>query len=58
MEGGIAETILDYAENNKVDLIIMSTHGRSGPSRWAFGSVAEKVVRHAPCPVLVVRARD
>jgi nucleotide-binding universal stress UspA family protein len=51
---GAAEGILDYAENNEVDLIIMSTHGRSGVSRWAMGSVADKVVRHAKVPVMTV----
>jgi len=51
---GAADAILDYAQNNKVDLIIMSTHGRSGISRWAFGSVADKVIRHSKVPVLTV----
>lgn len=50
----IAEAILDYAEKNNVELIVMSTHGRSGPSRWAFGSVTDKVVRTSPIPVLTV----
>jgi nucleotide-binding universal stress UspA family protein len=49
-----ADVILDYAVNNDADLIIMSTHGRSGISRWAFGSVSEKVVRHSTVPVLTV----
>ena len=49
-----AELILDYAENNTIDLIVMSTHGRSGITRWAFGSVADKVVRHSKSPVLTV----
>ncbi len=49
-----ASRILDYANNNKIDLIIMSTHGRSGISRWAFGSVTEKVVRHSMVPVLTI----
>jgi nucleotide-binding universal stress UspA family protein len=49
-----ADLILDYAKNNDIDLIVMSTHGRSGPARWAFGSVADRVVRHAKCPVLTV----
>jgi nucleotide-binding universal stress UspA family protein len=48
-----ADVILDYANQNSVDLIIMSTHGRSGISRWFFGSVAEKVTRHATIPVLI-----
>jgi nucleotide-binding universal stress UspA family protein len=54
LEGRAAETILDYAEKNNIELILMSTHGRSGISRWTFGSVADKVVRHSPVPVLVV----
>jgi nucleotide-binding universal stress UspA family protein len=49
-----AEVILDYADKNDVDLIVIATHGRSGVSRWAFGSVAERVVRHAKVPVLSV----
>jgi nucleotide-binding universal stress UspA family protein len=48
-----ADVILDYANQNGVDLIIMSTHGRSGISRWFFGSVAEKVIRHSTIPVLI-----
>jgi nucleotide-binding universal stress UspA family protein len=48
-----ADVILDYARQNGVGLIIMSTHGRSGISRWFFGSVAEKIIRHSPVPVLI-----
>ncbi len=55
-DGPAADEILDYAHNNNVDLIIMSTHGRSGPSRWYFGSVADRVVRHSRVPVLSVAA--
>jgi nucleotide-binding universal stress UspA family protein len=51
---GPAEVILDYALNNMVDLIVIATHGRSGITRWAFGSVAEKVVRHSTVPVLTI----
>ena len=51
---GVADKILDYARNNGVDLIVMSTHGRSGVSRFAFGSVTDKVMRHANIPVLTV----
>jgi nucleotide-binding universal stress UspA family protein len=54
VEGKPAEEILDYAEKEKADLIIMSTHSSSGFSRWAFGSVADRVVRHSPVPVLVI----
>lgn len=53
-EGNPAEKILEYAKKNGVDLIIMSTHGRSGVVRWAMGSVADKVLRHSPVPVLTV----
>ena len=53
--GDPAETILDFAENNRADLIVMSTHGRTGVQRFMYGSVAEKVLQGAPCPVLLVR---
>ena len=52
-DGVPADDILSYATENKVDLIIMSTHGRSGVTRWFFGSVAEKVIRHSTVPVLI-----
>ena len=51
-----AEAIADYAERDSADIIVMSTHGRSGPSRWAFGSVADKVLRSSCVPVLLIRA--
>ncbi len=47
--------ILDYAARNDVDLIVMGTHGRGGVSHMLLGSIAERVVRRAPCPVLTVR---
>ncbi len=53
-KGKPADEILSYAEKNAVDLIIISTHGRSGVARWFFGSVAEKVIRHSKVPVLVI----
>lgn len=56
-QGDAANEILEFAEKSGFQLIVMSTHGRSGFQRWLFGSVAEKVVRHAPCPVLSVRPR-
>jgi nucleotide-binding universal stress UspA family protein len=49
--------IIQYAETNQVDLIVMSTRGQSGLSRWLMGSVADRVVRGAGVPVLLVRAR-
>jgi universal stress protein A len=45
----------EYAREESMDLIIIATHGHSGVEHVLFGSTAEKVVRHAPCPVLVVR---
>jgi len=47
--------IIQYAEEEQIDLIIIATHGHSGMEQVLFGSTAEKVVRKAPCPVLVVR---
>ena len=54
IEGKAADAILDYASKNGVDLIIMATHGRTGISRWALGSVTDKVVRTSSAPVMVV----
>jgi nucleotide-binding universal stress UspA family protein len=51
----VAEAIVDEATRIGADAIVMSTHGRGGLSRWLFGSVAEKVLRQAPCPILLVR---
>lgn len=55
VDGDRAGAIVDTAVNENIDLIVMSTHSRSGLSRWVLGSVTERVLRHAPCPVLVVR---
>jgi nucleotide-binding universal stress UspA family protein len=54
IEGDPSQMIMDYAQKNGVDLIIMSTHGRSGVSRWVFGSVADKIVHNSPIPVLII----
>lgn len=54
--GSAAQEIVRCAEEREVDLIVMGTHGRSGVRHMLLGSVAEKVIRTAPCPVLVVRA--
>jgi nucleotide-binding universal stress UspA family protein len=51
-----AEAIIGYAKQSKCDLIVMASHGHSGLTRWAFGSVADKVLRASGVPVLVVRA--
>jgi nucleotide-binding universal stress UspA family protein len=53
-EGLAAEEIVSYAEANDIDLIVMSTHGRSGIGRWAFGSVTDRVLHTGDIPVLVV----
>ena len=53
-----APLICEYAKEIHADLIIVGTHGRSGVSRLLMGSVAEHVVRLAPCPVLVVRPNE
>ncbi len=53
--GYAAEEILNIAEEEKTDMIIMGTHGRRGIDRILFGSVAERVVKNAMCPVLTVR---
>lgn len=54
--GEAAAKILDYAAHHAIDLIVMSTHGRTGLARWAYGSVTAKVLQAASCPVLLVRS--
>jgi nucleotide-binding universal stress UspA family protein len=58
LEGFVSEAILRAVETEAVDLIVMSTHGRSGLSRWVFGSVATRVLETAPCPIFLVRAKN
>ncbi len=55
VHGDAASEIVRVAGERKVDLIVISSHGRTGLGRILFGSTAESVVRHAPCPVLVVK---
>jgi nucleotide-binding universal stress UspA family protein len=55
LKGTPYEEISRFAEENKIDLIVIGTHGRKGLDRMLFGSTAEQVVRYAPCPVLTVR---
>ena len=55
--GNPANEIITYAHDIKADLIAMCTHGRSGIARWTYGSVADRVLRVAECPVLLVRAK-
>jgi len=54
--GSAADKILEYAEANRIDLIAMSTHGRSGIGRWVLGSVTDKVLHAGDTAVLTVRA--
>jgi nucleotide-binding universal stress UspA family protein len=54
--GHVANEILEYALGNGVDLIVIATHGLSGLKHFLLGSVAEKVIRRAPCPVLTVKS--
>ena len=53
--GSDAEEILDHASQKDIDLIAMTTHGRGGVKRFLLGSVAEKILRHSPKPVFLVR---
>jgi len=55
LQGIVVDELTDFVEKNAVDLIVMATHGRSGVSRWVMGSVADKMVRTAKVPVLMVR---
>lgn len=58
VDGEPADAIIDAAERHGVDLIVMATHGRSGLGRWVLGSVADRVVRAAKAPVLLIRPRE
>jgi nucleotide-binding universal stress UspA family protein len=55
MKYSVAEEIVEYANKIPLSLIVMATHGRSGASRWAYGSVAHKVLTGSSCPILMVR---
>ena len=55
--GPIFVEIIDYVKEEGIDLVVMGTHGRSGIEHILIGSVAEKVVRKAPCPVLTIRPK-
>jgi nucleotide-binding universal stress UspA family protein len=55
LTGKAADSLVDYIHKNKFDLLIMATHGRSGISRWIWGSVAEKILHSSSTPVLIVR---
>jgi nucleotide-binding universal stress UspA family protein len=55
LQGRAAQSIVELASDESFDLIVMGTHGRTGVDRWVMGSVAEKVLRGAPCAVLTVK---
>ena len=57
-EGDPRMEIVEEAKRSQADLIILGSHGRTGVARWLMGSVAEYVVRHAPCSVEVARMPD
>lgn len=54
LEGSVPDTILGIAEETHSDMIVMSTHGRTGIQRWLMGSVADRVVHHAHIPVMLI----
>ena len=56
VHGDVVNTLIEYASNNEVDLIIMATHGRGGIGRWVMGSVTDRILRSACVPVMMVRA--
>ncbi len=53
----VYQEIIKFAKTNNVSLIVMSTHGRTGAKHFLLGSVAERVIRRSPCPVMVVPAK-
>ncbi len=55
--GHPVQKLVEYAKSNEIDLILLATHGRTGSEHFIIGSVAEKIVRNAPCSVLVFRRR-
>src|SRR5262245_26615214 len=55
LEGSAAEALLEFIGDHPVDLVVMGSHGRTGIGRLVMGSVAEQIVRKAPCPVMIVK---
>jgi len=58
LSGDAATEVLGYARERECDVLVVATHGRKGLSRLVLGSVAEKIVRSAPCSVMVARRRE
>ncbi len=57
LSGNPSAEIIKFAEEETIDLIVMATHGRSGVEHFIMGSVAEKILRKSPCPVLTVKIK-
>jgi nucleotide-binding universal stress UspA family protein len=57
-QGSVSETILEYIAENDIDLVVVGTRGHHGLERYLLGSVAERLVRRSPVPVLTVRTED
>jgi nucleotide-binding universal stress UspA family protein len=58
LQGEPHDAILAYADEHKIELIVLGTHGRGAIEQFILGSVAERIVRHAKCPVLTVKADE
>ena len=58
LSGHPAEEIISYAKQKKMDLLIIGSHGFKGFEKFVFGSVAEKVIKMAPCPVLTINTHE
>ena len=56
LRGRVAERLVDFADENQIDLVLIATHGRSGVSRWVRGSIADRILRSFHAPVFMVRA--
>ncbi len=56
VHSSVAESLAEFVDKNQIDLIVIATHGRSGVSRWVWGSVADRILRSSCVPVLMVRA--
>jgi nucleotide-binding universal stress UspA family protein len=54
--GKVDDQLIKFAKENEIDLIVIASHGRSGPSRWVWGSVADRILRSACVPVMMARA--
>jgi nucleotide-binding universal stress UspA family protein len=55
--GRAARSIINFAQEREIDLVVMSSHGRSGVNRWIYGSVADKVLHNAPCAKVIIHPR-